>query len=244
MNPTGLHIWTLDFHSAGVCERERFAVTAAQSEQALRSSKANEALVLCTCNRILWMTTGNAILPEHPKARVLEGDAAIRHLCRVATGLESLAIGKSHVLGQLKDAWRQACAAGTSGREFEYLLPRVIGLARRVRKDCSLDPWEQAVRTGRAAAALDAHVAELLSKYHRRASHQALAAAESRWDGLRRSELARIKPVFPAMDQREWLAIEELAWRLTRKLTHDACYAAMTRSSRSETASLAAQSFM
>jgi glutamyl-tRNA reductase len=40
-----------------------------------------------------------------------EGDDALKHICRVATGLDSLVLGEPQILGQLKDAYHAAKAA-------------------------------------------------------------------------------------------------------------------------------------
>jgi glutamyl-tRNA reductase len=42
-----------------------------------------------------------------------EGDDALKHICRVATGLDSLVLGEPQILGQLKDAYHAAKAADT-----------------------------------------------------------------------------------------------------------------------------------
>jgi glutamyl-tRNA reductase len=61
---------------------------------------------------------------------LLQGDDAVRHLFRVAAGLDSMAIGESEVLGQIKDAYSLACRHGT----VQHLMHRLFHSAFRVGK--------------------------------------------------------------------------------------------------------------
>src|SRR5579875_564447 len=88
-------------------------------------------VVLSTCHRIELYGFGP--WPDRPEMRFLEGEAAVRHLFRVAAGLESAVPGESEVLGQVRRAASDGRAKGVDER-----------LARL---------FESAVATGRAARA-------------------------------------------------------------------------------------------
>ena len=99
--------------------------------------------LLTTCHRVELYGFGPA--PARPDMRRLEGEAAARHLFRVAAGLESAVVGETEILGQVRDAlgavrlrgtdervarlFESAIAAGRAGRARP--LPGRDSLARR-----------------------------------------------------------------------------------------------------------------
>ncbi|MBC7699158.1 glutamyl-tRNA reductase [Aquabacterium sp.] len=64
---------------------------------------------------------------------VLEGGAAARHAFRVASGLDSMVLGEPQILGQMKQAVREADAAGTLGTTLHQLFQRSFAVAKEVR---------------------------------------------------------------------------------------------------------------
>jgi glutamyl-tRNA reductase len=117
-----------------------------------RQPGVNEALILSTCNRTelyVDIEAGAEIVPQqwlltHHQldARRLDEflyrhdeDAAVRHLFRVATGLDSMVIGEPQILGQVKDAYQAARSAGTLRAPMERLLQQTFAVAKRVRTD-------------------------------------------------------------------------------------------------------------
>jgi glutamyl-tRNA reductase len=64
-----------------------------------------------------------------------QGAAAVRHLFRVATGLDSLVLGEPQILGQVKQAWAAARGAGTLGGELDRLFQQSFVTAKRARTD-------------------------------------------------------------------------------------------------------------
>ena len=62
-------------------------------------------------------------------------DAAVRHLFRVATGLDSMVLGEPQILGQVKDAYQAARSAGSLRAPMERLLQQTFAVAKRVRTD-------------------------------------------------------------------------------------------------------------
>src|SRR3546814_3401310 len=61
-----------------------------------------------------------------------DGDA-VRHLFRVATGLDSLVLGEPQILGQVKHAWATAREAGTLGGQLDRVFQRAFVAAKRAR---------------------------------------------------------------------------------------------------------------
>ncbi|HUW63269.1 MAG TPA: glutamyl-tRNA reductase, partial [Spirochaetia bacterium] len=58
---------------------------------------------------------------------------AIRHLFRVVCGLDSMLLGETQVLGQVRDAYRAAVGAGTTGVVFNTLFQQALAVGKRVR---------------------------------------------------------------------------------------------------------------
>jgi glutamyl-tRNA reductase len=82
----------------------------------------------------------------------LHGEAAFRHLVRVAGSLESAILGEPQILGQVKEAFARAAASGTAGSELAGLVGRALAAAKRIRSETSLG--RAGVSWGHAAAAL------------------------------------------------------------------------------------------
>ena len=150
-----LHALGLNHQTAPLALREKLAFDAAQLDRALVALRAlpgvAEAALLSTCNR----TEVYADLAPGAEATVvewlgrecglgagLEGylyrhrDAnAVRHLFRVATGLDSMVLGEPQILGQVKEAWQAARAAGSLGNPLDRLFQQGFAVAKRVRTD-------------------------------------------------------------------------------------------------------------
>jgi glutamyl-tRNA reductase len=115
----------LSHHTANVETRERFAGHA-QSECILRNAGCAEVLLLTTCNRVeVYGASEKRVSTEeiaHCLAREIEKDAhqyalpfyryegekCVQHLFRVASGLDSMVVGESEILGQAKKAYESA----------------------------------------------------------------------------------------------------------------------------------------
>jgi glutamyl-tRNA reductase len=68
----------------------------------------------------------------------LETEAAIRHLFRVACGLDSMVLGEPQILGQLKDAFRHAEVQGAVGSNLNRLFHHTFSVAKKVRTDTEI----------------------------------------------------------------------------------------------------------
>lgn len=128
-----------------------------------------EVVLLSTCNRfelycagdtgikdaaITWLAAMGGIsrgeLLNH--AYVFEGSNVANHAFRVASGLDSMVIGETQILGQMKQAVRKANAAGCVGTLLNQLFQQTFSVAKRVRTATGIG--EQAVSVASTAARL------------------------------------------------------------------------------------------
>lgn len=147
----------LSHRTAGVEIRERFAVADCDCAAVLGQLNAlpgvAEALIVSTCNRVEFYTACNeaataaAAVREFLLRRAgndsttafykLDGAASVNHLFRVVCGLDSMVIGETEILGQVKKAYAAAAAAGTTARRLNKLFQRAFNVAKEVRtKTC------------------------------------------------------------------------------------------------------------
>lgn len=180
-------VLTLGFNhvTAPVEVRERIAFASHQLPDALTDLRQDLALaevaILSTCNRTeIYCGTGTSdhapLLRwisdyHHFDLRQLEGasyryhhDAAVRHVMRVAAGLDSMVLGEPQILGQLKDAWEMARGAGTLGPELERLSQHTLTTAKRIRTDT--DVGRHPVSVAYAAVSLAQQIFSKLSNSH------------------------------------------------------------------------------
>jgi len=138
----------LNHQTAPVEVRERAAFSGAALSRALASLKKSahlaEAVLLSTCNRTeLYAVADQADaltgwLESH--TGTLQGCLyqhrdrdAIRHLFRVAVGLDSLVLGEPQILGQVKAAWAQAREYGVAGQHLDRLFQHSFSVAKQAR---------------------------------------------------------------------------------------------------------------
>ena len=150
----GFHVIGLNHATAPVDVRERVAFAGDAAGRALAELRAlpavHEVALLSTCNRTeLYAETGDdgAVLADWLAQRSDVGpdlhaylyrhadSEAVRHLFRVATGLDSLVLGEPQILGQVKDAWATARAAGTLGTRLDRLFQHAFNTAKRARTE-------------------------------------------------------------------------------------------------------------
>jgi glutamyl-tRNA reductase len=166
MSGTGMErdilIVGVSHRGAEVDVRERLAFsTNGALEAGLRRLAAeaglDEAVIVSTCNRVEVVAcvpdveaAGRSIenvLAEHqrvtrdvfvPHLYRLRGREAVRHLFRVAAGLDSMVVGEPQILGQLKASYAVAASAGTSGPVLHRCFHRAFGVAKRVRHETAI----------------------------------------------------------------------------------------------------------
>jgi glutamyl-tRNA reductase len=140
----------LSHHTANVATLEHFAGTAT-AESIQRASGCAEALLLTTCNRvevyavsdkristdqIADCLTRNVRSDPHgyaPPFYRYEAENCVRHLFRVASGLDSMVVGESEILGQAKKAYELARTSGAVGPFLHRLFQRAFRVAKQVR---------------------------------------------------------------------------------------------------------------
>jgi len=140
----------LSHHSAKVETRERFAGDAATAN-ALRESGCTEVLLLTTCNRVEVYGASEKRMSTEEIARCLarqidqsdpshssafyryEEVQCVKHLFRVASGIDSMVVGETEVLGQTKKAYEGACMCGGAGPNLHRLFQRAFRVAKQVR---------------------------------------------------------------------------------------------------------------
>jgi glutamyl-tRNA reductase len=116
----------------------------------------HEAAILSTCNRTelyccvenpaavdtveSWFSDYHELQLQDlkPYLYVHPGNEAVRHLLRVASGLDSLVLGEPQILGQVKDAYRTATDAGTMGSTLNRLCQHTFKVAKQVRTDTAI----------------------------------------------------------------------------------------------------------
>lgn len=87
-----------------------------------------------------------------PFLRISEGDGAIEHLLQVSTGLDSMILGETQIIGQIKHAFSTAQKMQTTGTIFNKLFKQAITFAKRSHKDTAIG--EHAVSVSYAAVEL------------------------------------------------------------------------------------------
>jgi len=145
----------LSHHNADVETRESFTGHA-ETDRVLRSCGCNEALLLSTCNRVEVYAASEDFIPTEQIARCLarthtieldshvgmfyryEAAACVQHLFRVASGLDSMVVGETEILGQAKRAYEEARAVGAAGRYLHRLFQRAFRVAKYVRTNTEI----------------------------------------------------------------------------------------------------------
>lgn len=150
----------LSHQTANVATRERFAFAdhelAACCGELGRRPGLGEALIISTCNRVelyaaapdsaagfasveAFLSSRAALAPDDHKFFYRQlGSAAARHLFRVVSGLESMVLGETEILGQVKRAYSLALGSGATSRHLNRLFQRAFNVAKEVRTRTSI----------------------------------------------------------------------------------------------------------
>jgi len=149
----------INYNTAPVAIRERLAFPVEILPRALKSLKLaaniSEAAILSTCNRteiychtsednttklIDWIATEKDIDPVDftPYLYSYQESNSIRHMFRVACGLDSMVLGEPQILGQMKTAYQLAYEAGTLGKNLSRLFQHTFSAAKKVRTDTAI----------------------------------------------------------------------------------------------------------
>lgn len=152
----------LSHKTAPVEMRERLAFSESRLQDALAAlvdqDTVDEGLIVSTCNRVellasapagadrgLDRLTGFLCNFHNLRPDTLNGHLyahadteAIKHIFRVASSLDSMIVGESQILGQVKEAYQSAIEAGTVGRVLSQLMNRTINVAKRIRTETAV----------------------------------------------------------------------------------------------------------
>lgn len=195
----------------------REALAAVPVERVLRELKArgvDEAAALSTCNRFELYAAGSPSSPPDADAVVAaleslagaelarsaerrEGAEAVSHLFSVAAGLDSLVVGETEILGQVKAGYEGAKASGMTGKRLNVLFQRALYVGKKVRTETALGAGSASVPSvavqlaetifgrleGKAALILGAGaMAELAAKHLAARGVSKLAIANRTWE--------------------------------------------------------------
>lgn len=165
----------LNYRTAPVEMRERFALSEQEMPLALEGLKQTtgilEGVIVATCNRTeLYAVVDRAQLCGHyirafmeqwfkisrkefnSHLYMYEDDRAVEHLFRVTSGLDSMIIGETQILGQVRDAFFLAQEQKATGTLFNRLFKQAITVAKRAHTETSIG--ENAVSVSYAAVEL------------------------------------------------------------------------------------------
>ena len=149
-----LLITGISHHTASLEIREKIAITrldyAERVNELFQLDDVEEVVVVSTCNRTEIYSVGkkgsrdqvrqwlqskgglsDAEMDKH--CYVHEREQAVRHLFRVSGGLESLVLGESQIVGQLKDSWQMSINAGAIGKVLDRLFQHAFATGKRIR---------------------------------------------------------------------------------------------------------------
>ena len=146
----------LNHKSAPLAIREKLSFDSEQTLEALRQLKSgfeeSEFVLLSTCNRIELYCAGNRSDPLfvdelvkflsefhhvpweefHEYLYVHSDEDSVRHLLKVASSLDSLVVGEAQIIGQVKESYRLACTAGSTGKILNRLFHCAFATGKKV----------------------------------------------------------------------------------------------------------------
>jgi glutamyl-tRNA reductase len=144
--------------TAPVEVRERFAIPEARLPEALAKLTSmdgvEEGMIVSTCNRVeIFARSLNGHCDLQKFVREYFGFSAgeyepyifehekldaVKHVFRVASSLDSMVVGESQILGQVKEAYATARALGTVNSQLDQLLTRAFAVAKKVRNETTI----------------------------------------------------------------------------------------------------------
>lgn len=176
----------INHKTAPVAVREKISFNQDKISVALKEMlsavQCREVAILSTCNRteLYLVQEGDVSLTQERLVKWLESyhnvpastilpsiywhhdQHAVNHMMRVACGLDSLVLGEPQILGQMKQAYSQAKAAGSMALVMDRLFQRTFGVAKQVRTET--DIGTSAVSVAFASVNLAKHIFASLDK--------------------------------------------------------------------------------
>ncbi|MCF1428479.1 MAG: glutamyl-tRNA reductase [Shewanella sp.] len=170
----------INHKTATVDLREKVAFSPDKIHDAMKSlactSKSGEAVIVSTCNRtelycnnasredvVAWLEHYHGLSHADiaPCLYQYEGQMAVKHLMRVACGLDSLVLGEPQILGQVKQSFAKAKEAGTIAVTLDRLFQNSFSVAKKVRTETEIGA--AAVSVAFAAVSMAKHIFSSLS---------------------------------------------------------------------------------
>ncbi|MCR9192445.1 MAG: glutamyl-tRNA reductase [Gammaproteobacteria bacterium] len=204
----------LNHKTAPLSVRETFALSSEKQKNVMHAlmdlPEINEILLLSTCNRtewycdaqdaqlvLSWFAESHQMSLEqlHSHLYLFEGQAAVQHALRVASGLDSMMLGEPQILGQMKQAFLFFEAQNTIGSQLQQVFPFIFGATKRIRNQSGIG--QHATSIAYAASKLiqqhcqkttnittlligSGETATLVAKYlHQQGTHQFMIASRS-----------------------------------------------------------------
>ena len=152
-----INILGLNHKTAPIDIREKVVFNHAEVPLTLKKLKniegVNEVVLLSTCNRteiytendkdnqkvINWLNNNQASVKDYlPYTYLYEGEDAIKHLFNVASGMDSMVIGETEILGQVKDAYRLANENKSINSSLKRLFEFAFSVAKEVRTNTEI----------------------------------------------------------------------------------------------------------
>jgi glutamyl-tRNA reductase len=150
----------ISHRTAPVAMRERFAFAEARIPEALACLRSNgaiqEAVILSTCNRVELYASGDShhavleslrsfVAQTHSLSHPLPGEfyylqepQSVHHLFKVASGLDSMVLGETEILGQLKLAYDLALQHKHTGPRLNKAFQRAFNVAKLIRTETNI----------------------------------------------------------------------------------------------------------
>lgn len=165
----------MNYRTAPVEIREKFALPESQWADAVKHLRQIKSVLECvivsTCNRTeMYVVVDRLHMCGHfirgfmeqwfgiprqnftPYLYIYEDDQAVEHLFRVAVGLDSMVVGETQILGQIRQAFLFAQTEGTTGTCFNHLFKQAITFAKRAHSETNIN--DNAVSVSYAAIEL------------------------------------------------------------------------------------------
>ncbi|PFF00670.1 glutamyl-tRNA reductase [Bacillus thuringiensis] len=178
---------SVNYRTAPVEFREKLTFQAAELERAMTTLQNQksvlENVIVSTCNRteiyavVDQLHTGRYYIKKFladwfqleieevaPYLTIFEQDGAIDHLFRVTCGLDSMVVGETQILGQMKDSFLEAQQVKATGTIFNELFKQVITLAKRAHSETTIG--ESAMSVSYAAVELGKKIFGELTDCH------------------------------------------------------------------------------
>ncbi|GAB6416167.1 glutamyl-tRNA reductase [Bacillus luti] len=178
---------SVNYRTAPVEFREKLTFQAAELERAMTTLQNQksvlENVIVSTCNRtevyavVDQLHTGRYYIKKFladwfqleieevaPYLTIFEQDGAVDHLFRVTCGLDSMVVGETQILGQIKDSFLEAQQVKATGTIFNELFKQVITLAKRAHSETTIG--ESAMSVSYAAVELGKKIFGELTDCH------------------------------------------------------------------------------